>query len=375
MAVFQRPGRKVWWFEFEYRGRRYRESTGTRSKTLAIEIARKRRREVEESANGIRRNRHAAVLFSVAAPEWLKLKRPTWADKTHTIEKTNIDHLKPHFGKLLLTDITDHDISWYQQARRDEKAAPKTINNEVATLRAILRRYRLWAQIAPDVKMLRVREDAGRALSVDEEERLLIACALSRSRSLLPAVTLALNTGLRYDELRLLTWRQVDLVNEAVTVGKSKTEHGAGRSVPLNARGLKALAAWAQEFPDRKPQHYVFPSEKVGVAGNDRIVSVFDTMPDKPITSWKVAWTTARTAAGVSCRFHDLRHTTVTRLLERGVAFAVVATIMGWSPATSVRMAKRYGHIGESPQREAMLRLDAPSPRSGAALPPENNVH
>jgi hypothetical protein len=48
----------------------------------------------------------------------------------------------------------------------------------------------------------------------------------------------------------------------------------------------------------------------------------------------------------------------VTRLLERGVAFAVVAAIMGWSAATSVRMAKRYGHIGASPQREAMKLLD-----------------
>jgi integrase len=66
--------------------------------------------------------------------------------------------------------------------------------------------------------------------------------------------------------------------------------------------------------------------------------------------------------AGVTCRFHDLRHTTVTRLLERGVPFAIVATIMGWSPTTSVRMAKRYGHIGPSPQREAMALLESSEP-------------
>jgi integrase len=70
------------------------------------------------------------------------------------------------------------------------------------------------------------------------------------------------------------------------------------------------------------------------------------------------AWVTAKEAAGVQCRFHDLRHTTVTRLLEHGVAFAVVADIMGWSAATSVRMAKRYGHIGASAKRDAMKRLD-----------------
>jgi integrase len=120
----------------------------------------------------------------------------------------------------------------------------------------------------------------------------------------------------------LLRWRQIDFGNEALTVGKSKTAHGTGRSVPLNRRAIETLATWALQFADRKPHHCVFPSEKVGVAGDDQIVSVFDTDPEKPITSWKTAWMTARGTARVECRFHDLRHTTVTRLLERGVAFA-----------------------------------------------------
>ena len=57
-----------------------------------------------------------------------------------------------------------------------------------------------------------------------------------------------------------------------------------------------------------------------------------------------------------------MRHTAVTRLLEAGQSFAVVAGIMGWSPATAVRMAKRYGHIGESVRRQAMESLDVPAP-------------
>jgi integrase len=126
-------------------------------------------------------------------------------------------------------------VAEYQAHRREQGASNKTINNEVGTLRAILRRYRLWAQLAPDVRMLPVREDAGRALSPEEEQKLLAACAASRSRSLLPAVTVAVNTGLRHDELRLLKWRHIDLVNESATVGKSKTVHGTGRSVPLMA--------------------------------------------------------------------------------------------------------------------------------------------
>ena len=83
------------------------------------------------------------------------------------------------------------------------------------------------------------------------------------------------------------------------------------------------------------------------------------TDPTKPIGRWKEAWETTKKAAGVSCRFHDLRHTGCTRMLEGGVPFSVVASIMGWSASTTVRMSKRYGHIGEAAQRRAVEVLSA----------------
>ena len=53
-------------------------------------------------------------------------------------------------------------------------------------------------------------------------------------------------------------------------------------------------------------------------------------------------------------RFHDLRHTTATKLLEQGTPIAVVAQILGWSASTAVHMAKRYGHIRPEVQRQAL---------------------
>lgn len=372
--MLYRRGR-VWWFEFELAGRRYRETTRTTSKTLAADVERKRRREAEGAINGIR-PRTLPVLFTVAADDYLSLKKPSWAPKTYVIETANVKHLKPHFGRMLLTDISDRDISEYQQARKDAKASNKTINNELGSLRAILRKHRLWAQIAPDVRPLPVRSDAGLALTTEQEDALLRACAASRSRSLLPAVTLALQTGFRDEEVRLLRWRQVDLLNRAVRVGKSKTEHGEGRTVPLNKAATAALTEWAKQFPDRKPDHFIFPSERVGFSGNDEIPQVFDTNPLKAISSWKVAWTTARTAAGVQCRFHDLRHTCVTRLLERGVALPVLGSLMGWSAATTARMAKRYSHFGQSLHRQAMDSLDPiPTKPTEPAAESRRDVH
>ena len=38
--------------------------------------------------------------------------------------------------------------------------------------------------------------------------------------------------------------------------------------------------------------------------------------------------------------------------------FSVVATIMGWSPSTTVRMTRRYGHIGQAAQRQTVNALN-----------------
>src|SRR5204863_1527195 len=147
----------------------------------------------------------------------------------------------PVLGQKLISDIDADDISRFQQQRLRDKASPKTVNLEVGTIRAILRRHRVWANLQPDVRMLPTGDDIGKALPLDDEKRLLAGCADSRSRSLLPAVLLALNTGMRYSELRLLRWSQIDLERRTVRVGKSKTEAGTGRVIPLNDKAIKVM--------------------------------------------------------------------------------------------------------------------------------------
>jgi integrase len=245
-------------------------------------------------------------------------------------------------------------------------AAPKTVNLEVATIRAVLRHCRLWASIGDDVSMLPVRNDAGRALTGDEENRLFDACAKSRSRVLHPFVVLALHTGMRYSELRLLQWNQIDLIGKNVTVGESKTEAGTGRSVPLNERALAMLTAWAQQFPNRKPEHYVFLSEPYGPPKKDGGATIYESTPNASTTSVQEAWQLAKRRAAVKVRLHDLRHTACTRMLEAGIPLTTVGAILGWAGSTMVLMAKRYGHIGQQAKRDAMAVLDRPQPPAKA---------
>jgi integrase len=353
MSLYKRGD--VWWYKFRFAGQVVRESSKSESKTVAKDAERARHREMEGSFNRIPRPR-TAQLFSAASEIWLRTKIAHLSPRSVIIEQANLKHINPCFGKMLLCDIAADDIARYQAKRLEERAAPKTVNLEVGTLRAILRKNRLWASIQPDVRMLRVREDVGRAISRDEEDALLDACRASRSRSLYPAVLTALNTCMRYSELRLLRWEQVNLNSCTLIVGKSKTESSSSRLLPLNDRAVAILAFWSSLFPLREPSHFVFPAERYGASGDGATV-VYASDPTRPIGRWKEAWESAKIRAGVSCRFHDLRHTGCTRMLEAGVPFSVIATIMGWSASTTVRMARRYGHIGQAAQRQAVNAL------------------
>ncbi len=354
MSLYKRG--KVWWYKFLFAGQTIRESSKSASRTVAKEAERSRHRQLEESYNRIHR-RKLPPLFSVAAAGWLKTLTSI-APNTEISYRGALRHLGSVFGRKLLCDIEAEDVAIYQTNRKRAGVSAGTVNIEVGVLRNLLRKHHLWEGLSEDVKFLKESETPGRALSSEEDARLLDAAARSRCRGLYPALVVALSTGLRASEIRLLLWRQVDLVGKTLTVGKSKTATGTGRVVPLNQHAVAAVTHWRAQFPEAKPEHYVFPSEKYGMAGSGRHICFYELDPTRPIGSWKTAWKNALHSAGFHCRFHDLRHTVCTRMLEAGVPLSVVAELMGWSASTMARMIKRYSHIGQSAQRQAVEALD-----------------
>ena len=358
MSLFKRGN--IWWYEFNFRGARIRETTKTRNRDVAGRIERERRRDLELGIVGLRRDA-GPITVSKAIEAFLEQNRPRWSERTYDLHNNSwTNHLKPHFGKLLLEDVTPRHISRYQSQRKAEEASPRTINLELGLVRMMLIKHRRWANIAPDVHMLREREDVGRSLTADEEYRLLSAAKASVSRGLYPAVVLSIHTGVRKSELRLMRWRQVDLLKEEVQVGKSKTQGGDGRVIPLSATALQCVKEWRSQFPKARPEHFVFPSEKYGLHGRKGVfggtVKVYECDPTKPIASWQSAWVTCKKAAKVVCRWHDLRHTFISRCGDNMVADQ---TLMAMTGQLSRKTLERYSHARMEAKRAAVRALDA----------------
>jgi integrase len=192
-----------------------------------------------------------------------------------------------------------------------------------------------------------------------------LSCGVkSRCRSLYPIVILAISTGMRANEIRGLTWGQVNFFTSTLTVGKSKTAASTGRIIPLNPRALAVLTHWRGLFPGAQEEHFVFPHEKYGLAGNNRQLCAYEIVPTEPMNRWKVAWEGARKRANVSCRFHDLRNTFISRLAE---SQASDSTVMALAGHVSRAMMERYSHIRMEAKRKAVNTLSGTDFETGVA--------
>ncbi len=203
-------------------------------------------------------------------------------------------------------------------------------------------------------EMLPERSDVGRALEESERKK-LIGTAATKSRWLVAycAAVLALNTTMRSVEIKGLRWRDVDLFKKTLTVKRNTTKTDAGeRVIPLNRDAVWALGEiWKRSevyaktegsgFSEVLPEHYVFPA-----------CEHYRLDPSKPMKSWRNAWRSLTTEAGLKgLRFHDLRHSSITVLAEAGLSDQTVMSIAGH---VSPQMLRHYSHIRLAAKREAV---------------------
>jgi site-specific recombinase XerD len=192
------------------------------------------------------------------------------------------------------------------------------------------------------------RYHVGRALTPEEQKRLFDkATSNPEWEQVYCAAILAANTSMRGVEIKNLRRRDVDLEKALLHIRRSKNET-SHRLLPLNApakTAVERMLARADALGHTDPTHYLWPANQW---------HQFD--PTQPAKKWDTAWRVLRDAAGLpGLRFHDLRHTVITELLEAGEPDHVVESISGH---LSRRMLEHYSHIRIDAKKGALDRLD-----------------
>jgi hypothetical protein len=133
MSVFKNG--KYYHYEFKLDGRRHRGSTGTANKPQAIAEERRQRERLEKSYSQVLEEEgreQQRKTIQCAADEFLTDYRTK--HQSHTFAKYALGHVSRFLGNSLVVEITPNVVKRYQTDRLNEKAGPKTINDEVQLL-------------------------------------------------------------------------------------------------------------------------------------------------------------------------------------------------------------------------------------------------
>lgn len=354
---------QVWWYEFIFAGKRYRGSTKQTRKTLAGEFEKNERIRLERAYAGVPTERPADRVRTVS--EALKTYRKGYdtghREKSVSWVKERTAEVERGLGGVILPDLTQEKVREYINTRLTAGVGNRTVNMEVLCLsRAI---GRTWRELWPDVRRLEEREDIGRALAPGEEAALLRAAASNRSPYINRFIRIALTSAMRSGEIRTLQVGRIDFANKTAQVGRAKSKKGSGRVIPMNADLYELLAAqiaWLEEkFGKVQPDWYLFP-----FSNTRRPID-----PLRPLTTVKTAWESVKTESKVSCRFHDLRHTAITKLAEQGVPDSTMKALAGH---VHEKMLERYSHIRMAAKREAVEALALPKAVNANVAPKDS---
>lgn len=257
------------------------------------------------------------------------------------------------FGAKALKDITSWVVEKWRAARLKKGVAPATLNRDVTALKAALAKAVEWGMLDAHplsrmVKPLKVdTKGVVRYLEADEEKRLRDALAaaegnsLSRAHDLRPMVLVSLHTGLRFGELCALTWGDIDLKRDILTVRGSEAKSGTTRHIPLNSEAKSELERWRERCEakggDVEKTDFVFPGR------------------NGQRTEAKTAWAALLKAAKVkNFRWHDMRHHFASKLVMAGVDLNTVRELLGHA---DIKMTLRYSHLAPEHKAAAVAKL------------------
>jgi integrase len=356
-------------------GRRTQRSTKTVDRREAQRIANKFEDASQAGADGrlteVQARKVIADIFAISNKDnlpgstikdfldaWLKRKELEASEKTHVRYKTVVNHLLEYLGpkaKFDIAHLTSKEITGF----RDDLAGRLTVgtvNISLKILRTALSQARREGIIdvneAERVSLLKNRrtEEGRRPFTLGELRRILD----NANEEWRGMVLMGLYTGLRLSDVATLTWLNVDLQQQELTVVTAKTRRR--QILPL----ARPVAVYLENLtPGDKPDHPLFPeaygarqrSQYGGTLSNQfyQILVAAGLAQKRTHESQEKGRGTKRQLNALS--FHSLRHTATSLLKNAGVSDVVARDIIGHE---SVAVSRNYTHIDMATKRKAV---------------------
>lgn len=255
--------------------------------------------------------------------------------KDYKLDEAKVKVIHSYFGeKTLASKITPKRIEDFKSFM-SEKYSNAYVNRYLACIKTIfnigIKNELIKTTPMKAVKMMKEDNHKIRYLTADEETRLF----KELPEHLKPIVICALQTGLRKSNILKLRWELVDLEFRFIEVLAQQNKGHKIIKIPISDKLLETL----ESLP--RNSEYVFANPDTG----------------KPYRDISEGFKNACDRANIeNFRFHDLRHTVATRLVEKGIDLRVVQEIMAHS---TIVTTQRYMHPTPKRKLEAISVLNS----------------
>lgn len=318
MATVYRRGR-VYWVRFRANGHHVRRSAHTAKKAEAVAFLQRLLAEHAAKARGDR-PRHR---YEEAAQRFLA--EANIRPKTRACYASSDRACRPTFEGRYIDEINRRPLGEFVSKRKQDCVSDTTIRRDLAFLSSMCTMATRWGWLdtnpvtAFGKRTLKEARPRTRFLSHAEYEAVLTNAAVH----VRPAITLAVETGLRKEELFSLTVSAIDLSRREIRLDQTKS--GVPRSVPLTDAALAIIRAL------------------LGQQGRPKTPYLFAKDDGNRYADMKKGFNAAcRRAKIVGIRWHDLRHTFASWFVQSGGDLYHLSRILGHS---TVQMTTRYSHL------------------------------
>jgi integrase len=274
-----------------------------------------------------------------------------------TAHRITVNHIIPFFGEMDINDIDQFMVHEFYNVKINEGLSSYTIQNIHEQLRMLLRVAKKWKILKEDIAiMLEPPKLIKKEMNVWSIEQVNTFLTFTEKSRYHPVFYLAAYTGMRKGEILGLTWEDINFVEKTISVNKTlyRVKNGCILQNPKTKSSYRTIYMDDDIIRVLKKQKVNQNLERLkygGVYKEHNMVFAQETGDFVNPNAVSGMFTRFIEQAGLpKIRFHDLRHTHATILLQMAVNPKIVAERLGHSSVATT--LDTYSHVVPSIKKE-----------------------